>query len=54
MKIKCNPFTITNKGNLVEVWLGNPNEPESEFILSIDETLLPALIATLTSTGTHK
>lgn len=54
MKIKTNPFIIKRKGNLVEVWLGNPDELESELVLAVDEAWLPALIATLKSTGTHQ
>ena len=54
MKIKSNPFTTKHKGNLVEVWLGKPDELESEFILAVDQAWLPALIATLKSTRTQK
>jgi len=54
MKIKSNPFTTKYKGNVVEVWLGKPDELESEFILAVDQVWLPALIATLKSTGTTK
>ena len=52
MKLKSNPFTTKYKGNVVEVWLGKPDELESEFILAVDQALLPALIATLKLTGT--
>jgi hypothetical protein len=51
MKVKTNPFILKHKGNTVEVWLGEPNQPESEFVLCVDEQWLPALIATLKSTG---
>ena len=54
MKIKSNPFTVKHKGNLVEVWLGKPGELESEFVLAVAQAWLPALIATLKSTGTHQ
>lgn len=54
MKIKSNPFTVKHKGNLVEVWLGKPDELESEFVLAVAQAWLPALIATLKSTGTHQ
>ena len=54
MKIKSNPFTTKHKGNVVEVWLGKSGELESEIILAVDQALLPALIATLKSTGTSK
>jgi hypothetical protein len=49
MKIKTNPFTTKHNGNVVEVWLGKPNEMESEFVLSVDQAFLPALIASLKS-----
>jgi hypothetical protein len=54
MKIKTNPFTVKHKGNLVEVWLGQPDDFESELVLAVDQVWLPALIATLKSTGTHQ
>ena len=54
MKIKSNPFTTKHKGNVVEVWLGKPDELESEFILAVDQAWLPALIAILKSTVTPK
>ena len=54
MKIKTNPFTIKHKGNLVEVWLGKPDEPESDLVVVVAEAWIPALIATLKSTGTHQ
>lgn len=48
MKIKYNPFQTRQIGsNLVEVWLGEPGEAESEFVCQIDINLLPQLIATL-------
>lgn len=54
MKIKSNPFTTKHKGNVVEVWLGKPDDLESELILTVAQAWLPALIATLKSTGTHQ
>jgi hypothetical protein len=51
MKIKTNPFTLNHKSNLVEVWLGDPNQMESELILCVDQSLLPSLIASLKSVG---
>lgn len=43
-----NPFYLApKKAKLIEVWLGKPNEMESEFILRIDESYLPQLIAVL-------
>jgi hypothetical protein len=48
MKIKHNPFQTRQIGdNLVEVWLGEPAQAESEFICSVSIQLLPQLIATL-------
>lgn len=46
-KFKENPFHITTKDQLVEVWLGEPNEAESEYILAIDKQWLPELITKL-------
>jgi hypothetical protein len=46
-KLKENPFHIVSKENLVEVWLGEPNDAESDYILSIDKFWLPELIAKL-------
>jgi len=54
MKIKTNPFIVRHTQNTVEVWLGEPNEPESEFVLCCDAQLVPALIATLKSIGFAK
>ena len=46
-KFKENPFHIATKEHLVEVWLGEPNDAESEYILTIDKFLLPELITKL-------
>jgi hypothetical protein len=46
-KFKDNSFHIVSKENLVEVWLGEPNDAESEYILTIDKFWLPELIAKL-------
>lgn len=46
-KHKENPFYIVRKEHLVEVWLGGPNDYESHYILTIDKTFLPELIAKL-------
>ena len=46
-KFKENPFHIVSKKNLVEVWLGEPNDAESEHILSIHKFWLPELITKL-------
>lgn len=46
-KLKENPFHIVSKENLVEVWLGEPNDAESDYILSIDKFWLPELITAL-------
>lgn len=45
--LKENPFHIVIKEHLVEVWLGEPNDAESEYILTIDKFWLPELIAKL-------
>ena len=48
MKIKINPFYTRQVGsNLVEVWLGEPDDPESEFVCRISVDLIPQLIAAL-------
>jgi len=44
---KENPFHIVSKEHLVEVWLGEPNDAESDYILSIDKFWLPELITKL-------
>lgn len=41
------PFHIVEDENLVYVWLGIPNDPESELLLSVDRFYLPTLIASL-------
>lgn len=41
------PFHAVKKGNVVEIWLGPPNDGESEHVLTIDKNWLPALIAAL-------
>ena len=41
--LKENPFHIVRKENLVEVWLGEPNDAESDYILTIDKFWLPEL-----------
>ncbi len=46
-KFKENPFHIATKEHLVEVWLGEPNDAESDYILSIDKFWLPELITAL-------
>jgi hypothetical protein len=48
MKVTINPFQTRQIGsNLVEVWVGEPGEAESEFVCSVGINLLPQLIATL-------
>ena len=42
-----NSFHIVNKGHLVEVWLGEPNNYESDYVLTIDKLWVPELIAKL-------
>jgi hypothetical protein len=46
-KLKENPFHIATKEHLVEVWLGEPNDAESEYILTINKFWLPELITAL-------
>lgn len=46
-KFKENPFHIVSKEHLIEVWLGEPNDAESEYILTIDKFWLPELIIKL-------
>jgi hypothetical protein len=46
-KLKENPFHIVSKEHFVEVWLGEPNDAESDYILSIDKFWLPELITAL-------
>ncbi len=46
-KFKENPFHIVSKEHSVEVWLGEPNDTESEYILSIHKSWLPELIVKL-------
>jgi hypothetical protein len=47
-KNRTQPFEIESKGKgVIHVWLGKPRYPESEFIMSINEELIPALIAKL-------
>ena len=45
--LKENPFHIVSKEHLVEVWLGEPNDAESEYILTIHKFWVPELIAKL-------
>jgi hypothetical protein len=46
-KFKENPFHIVSKEHLVEVWLGEPNDAESEYILTIHKFWVPELITKL-------
>mgnify|MGYP001615034543 CR=1 FL=1 len=42
------PFSIhVLPGELIQVWLGQPNDPESDLICTINRNYLPALIAAL-------
>ena len=45
--IRKNPFELVYVGNTVQVWIGTPNEPESEFVLQCSALLVDHLIATL-------
>lgn len=42
-----NPFRLKQKNTLLEVWYGQPDDPESDFILCVDASLIPSLIAAL-------
>lgn len=42
-----NAMTTKMNGNILQVWLGKADEPESEFILSIDIFWVPTLISVL-------
>jgi hypothetical protein len=42
-----NAMTTRMNGQLVEVWLGKPDDPESEPILQMDIFWIPTLIAVL-------
>ena len=45
-----NPFQIVNVGgDLVQVWMGPPGEPESDFVCVINIKLVPQLITALRS-----
>ena len=46
-KFKDNSFHIVSKDDLIEVWLGEPNDGESEYIFSINKFWLPELIDAL-------
>ena len=45
--IRKNPFELVHLGNTVQVWIGTPNEPESELVLVCSTLLVAQLIATL-------
>jgi len=47
MKSKIEFQTRMVSGHVLEVWLGTPDDSESEFVLGIDIALVPALIRTL-------
>jgi hypothetical protein len=48
MKQKTNPFVYRQtEGHIVEIWLGTPDDYESEKVVSIDISYVPALIASL-------
>jgi hypothetical protein len=46
-------FKTRMVGNRVQVWLGTPEEPESEIVLDIDAFWIPTLIAVLTPFSTR-
>lgn len=47
MKLKTQPFHSRWIGNVLEVWLGPPDNPESERVLALNAIYLPALLATV-------
>ena len=48
-----NTFSKRRIGNVLEVWLAPIDHPEGELVLSIDESLIPALVASLSEELTH-
>lgn len=46
-----NPFEIRmlEQDRVIEVWLGEPGHPESEYVLTIARLYIPQLIAALRS-----
>lgn len=46
-------FEKRRKGNVLEVWLPPVDHPEGELVLAVHETLIPALVATLSEEVTH-
>jgi len=53
MKSKIEFETRIVSGHVLEVWLGDPGDSESEFVLGIDLTLVPVLIRTLSLHVSH-
>ena len=47
-----NPFEVRHKHGLLEVWEGEPDSFEGEFVLCIDPSFVPSLIAALTEGDT--
>lgn len=52
MSKKRGPFFFVIEGDLVKVYLGDPSDPESEYVLAVDKAWLPSLIATLKEAST--
>jgi hypothetical protein len=46
-KHKDNPFYTQIENEVVRVWLGQPDEPESEYVMDIHRSYIPELIHTL-------
>lgn len=40
-------FNTRIKGGVLEVWMGPPDDPESELVFCLDPSLIPELIAAL-------
>ena len=44
--IRKNPLELVHVGDTVQVWIGTPNEPESELVSQCSTLLVDQLIAT--------
>lgn len=42
-------YFLIKSADIIEIWYGEPNEPESEFVGSFHKVFLPAIIAGLTA-----
>ena len=46
-KVKNKSFYTQIENEVVRVWLGDPNDPESEYVMDIHRFYIPELIHTL-------